>query len=220
MITICDNECKQQEELANLKNIYLESKNVLDGAPIQYEMAQKNYFTMLNGVAGYNEMLKSQYTTEGNNNLSAMENNFNNNYNKVYKKIQMLQEIQQYVPKKKEGFEGIEDSKINLSLQQQGIVASNLNNEITLNNRKSQYELEEYNKLRRYYNIYFIVFYILVFVLLLMFIKTTDISYFTKIIILLCLALFPYYISWIVYFIYKSFKYIYNRTTMNIFRKI
>jgi hypothetical protein len=220
MITVCDNECEQQQELSNLKSIYLESKNVMDGAPIQYEIAKKNYYTMKDGVSGYSEMLKDEYTKKGNEKLIAIENNFNKNYNKVYKKIQMLQEIQQYVPSTTENFEGISNSKINLSLQQQGVVASNLNNQVVLNNRKSQYELEEYNKLRGYYNIYFIVFYILIFILLLMFIKTTDISYFTKVIILICLALYPYYISWIVYFIYKIFKYIYKRTTMNIFRKI
>jgi len=220
LITVCDNECLQEQELSNLKGIYLESKNVMDTAPVQYEIAKKNYFTMKDGVNGYNEMLKEEYTQEGNNNLISIENNFNNNYNKVYDKIQMLQELQQYIPTTKEGFEGITDSSIQLSLPQQGTVASNLNNQIVLNNRKSQYELEEYNKLRGYYNIYFIVFYILVSVLLLMFIKKTTITYFTKIIILLCLALYPYYISWLVYFIYKGLKFIYKRSTMNIFKKI
>ena len=222
LITVCDNDCLQEQELANLKNIYLESKNTMDTAPIQYEIAKKNYFTMKDGVNGYSEMLKEEYTNEGNAQLLIIENNFIQNYNKVYEKIQMLQELQQYAPSptKKEGFEGIPDSSIQLSLPQQGVVASNLNNDIILNNRKSQYELEEYNKLRGYYNIYFIVFYILVCVLLLMFIKTTPISYFTKFIIILCLALYPYYISWLVYFIYKGLTFIYNRTTLNIFRKI
>jgi hypothetical protein len=234
LITICDNDCLQEQQLANLKNIYLESKNTMDTAPIQYEIAKKNYFTMKDGVNGYNEMLKEEYINEGNAQLLIIENNFIQNYNKVYEKIQMLQELQQYAPSPTttEGFEGISDSSIQLTfegipdssiqltLPQQGIVASNLNNDIILNNRKSQYELEEYNKLRGYYNIYFIVFYILVCVLLLMFIKTTPISYFTKFIIILCLALYPYYISWLVYFIYNGLTFIYNRTTLNIFRKI
>jgi hypothetical protein len=218
LITICDSECQKQEEIANLKQIYLAAKNNMESAPVEYETAKKNYLTLKDGVNGYNEMLRKEYTDEATKKKESMEENFNKHYDTVYTKITELQEIQKYIPK--EGFEGVPDKNIFLSLPQQGVVASNLTDNITLNNRKSQYELEEYTKLKKYYSIYFIVFYILVVVLLLMFIKTTNVSYYIKFIFLLCVAFYPYYISWLVYFVYKGIKYIYKRSTMNIFRKI
>jgi hypothetical protein len=222
LITICDSECQQQEEIANLKQIYLAAKNNMESAPVEYETAKQNYFTLKDGVNGYNEILKKEYTDEGTKKKILMEENFNNHYKTVYIKIKQLQELQEYLPKKnrKEGFEGVPNKSIFLSLPQQGVIASNLTDNITLNNRKSQYELEEYTKLKKYYSIYFIIFYILVVVLLLMLIKKTDVSYFIKFVFIVGVACYPYYISWLIYFIHKGLKYIYKRSTMNIFRKI
>ena len=57
---MCNSECKKQKQIDELKQIYLKSQANLASAPVQLQVAQKNYVTFTQGESAYNDLLDNQ----------------------------------------------------------------------------------------------------------------------------------------------------------------
>ena len=59
---LCNSECQKQRESERLKKIWNDSKNNLKTAPLQVEVAEKNYYIFDKGYPKYQDMLFDRYS--------------------------------------------------------------------------------------------------------------------------------------------------------------
>jgi hypothetical protein len=216
-INICDTKCLREKKLNQLEQTYYRTKNNLQAAPNQFENARKEYLTFKYGLSGYNKVLENEYKKEAEIEKNILQTNFDDEYNKISSNITQLGELESYANTQTSNTSYIkyflddEEGFDNLNQPEEQLIKRNLTNQITLNSRKSYYELEGYNSLRFFYRYYFIFYYIFFIILCILFIKKNDLSYYKKFFILLILAFFPYYIPYVVNFHINFLKKMFNK---------
>ena len=229
-INLCDRECLRKKKLNDLQQNYYRAKSSLQSAPNEYEKTRKDYFTFKYGLNGYNKILEKEYKKEVSIEKGKLEVKFNEQYNKISTNIKQLEELQSYSRVKMpntyakyflEGFDNITFEQSNDLLQQEEeLITRNLTNQITLNSRKSYYELEGYTSLHYYYHYYYIFYYIFFIILCILFIKKNNISYYTKFFIVFILAFYPYYISYVVNNSVNFLQKVYNKLPIHIYSNL
>lgn len=225
-INICDTKCLREKKLNQLEQTYNNTKNNLQAAPNEYEIAKKEYLTFKYGLSGYNKVLEKEYKTEAAIEKDKLQSNFDDEYNKLTLNIQQLAELESYANTTTSNTSYIkyflddEEGFDNLNQPEEELIKRNLTNQITLNSRKSYYELEEYNTLRLFYHYYFIFYYIFFIILCILFIKKNDLSYYKKFFILLMLAFFPYYVPYVVNFHISFLKKIFTKLPISIYSNL
>ena len=221
-INICDKECLRNRKLDELQKNYYAAKNNLQAAPNEYDKTRKEYFTFKYGIDGYNKILEKDYKEKVNIEKEKLQIKFDEQYNKIKSNILQLEELQSYSKTKKsnsyakyflEGFDNINQSE-------EELITRNLTNQITLNSRKSYYELEGYSSLRNYYSYYYFFYYIFFIILCILFIKKNNISYYIKFCIVFILAFYPYYISYLIINITNFLQKVYNKLPIHIYTNL
>lgn len=165
---------------------------------------------------------EKEYKTEAHNEKKLLKINFNNDYNRISSNIELLDQLNNYLKIKTNNFyikyflEG--SDSINQSEEQ--LITRNFTNQITLNSRKSYYELEGYINLQQYYYYYYVFYYIFFIILCILFIKKNNISYSIKIVILLILGFYPYFISYVINHITNYLQKIYNKLPIHIYSEL
>ena len=223
-VNICDKKCLRDKKLNELEQNYNRTKNNLQAAPNEYESARKEYFTFKYGLNGYNKVLENEYKKEVAIEKEKLQTNFDDQYSKITSNLIQLEELQSYAKTKTSNTSYIkyflEEGFDNINQTEEELITRNLTNQITLNSRKSYYELEGYNSLRKFYRIYFIFYYIFFIILCILFVKKNNISYYIKFSILLILAFYPYYIPYVINFHIRFLQKVYNKLPIHIYSNL
>ena len=214
---ICDSECLRNKKLNELEQKYYDAKNSLESAPDVYDRTRKDYYIFKYGLNKYNSLLEEEYKKEIIVEKEKLQSAFNEKYDKISYNIQSLKELQSYSKIKtpnsyiKYFLEGFE----NINQTEEELIAGNLSNQISLNSRKSYYELESFMTLRTYYYYYYIFYYVFLIILFILFIKKNNISYYIKFFILIMLIFYPFYISYLVNKLSILLTKIYNKSPIH-----
>lgn len=229
-IISCGPECQRTKILDDLYSKYINSETNLKTAPSVYENSRKNYYVYKEGSNYYNDLLEKELNTKAENIAINLDNEFNKQI-KSSKALNTLYESS--VLNSEANFE-----YYNSLLKENDDLIKNLKEKkinILVNDRKTYYEDNEYEKLKRNYYYWKILYYILllIFILASLLTKTEigrrigiatetelGISNFKLFLIFILLLFIPYILNILIYIIKKIYHYIKIRTPINVYNNI
>lgn len=201
----CDENCQRQKTINQLRKTYLAAKTNLITAPTQVETSFKNYLVYLEGEPAYLEYKESELEAKAKQITTTIEQDVNkividetrniNTYDGLLINISNIYEYYQDYLK-----ENIElENKLKI-----------MKSDIVTNDRKTYYEEQGIESLKKYYIIIFI-FYTVVVVsyIICCFVIPTNLSIKLKIVILVLLIIYPFISSWLL----TQIIHLYNQTT-------
>jgi hypothetical protein len=209
----CDETCRRDKELANLKQEMMDAEVNIETAPQQLDRIKKKYFTLLKGAASYNEMRTEELKKEADKMISNLKDKFQQvvigyhtrvgqnhvltkslNDNKKY--LKMLSDKKNAPPVMMTSTSPI-DTSVNYKVTASG------EDPLTLN-RVLEYERRKYTSTKAYYN-YMSIFYnvLLFFIIVLLYGLKNSFSETEKIILIVFIILykwgFMYVLTFIIY---------------------
>lgn len=187
----CDSECQQQQEAQQLKQNYLNAVNNLNNAPQEVQTTYQQYLNFTQGSGAYPQYQQSNLEQQAENISTEYQANFNNEMNNVktllstytglynnYKNIYDLNKI--YT---KENYELQKDIDIT-------------NTDTLTNDRKTFYENQATESLKKYY-----IFFSIVYGIVIMYYLRNMIKYNyhtpTAVGFLLLLIIYPFISLWL-----------------------
>lgn len=199
---ICGPSCQEQKKKDESKQKYLDAQNNLTTAPEQLKSATKNYYILNEGELGYNKMVLRELKQKSDAIALLIANNFmdyldviNNNledYNNAVKETRIVQSLN-------------DEYRHKIKIMQDNLLTRRTNR--TTNNRKSYYEDQQIQNLHAWKKLFKIIFYILTITLAIaLFISPSSLSISKKIIIIILLALYPFYILFIAKYVMKTYS--------------
>lgn len=202
----CGPTCQKLKVSDNLKQKYLNAQTNVLTAPEQLETAKRNYYIYTEGDTYYNNMLQQELTNTATEITNSLKNNFqqvvdySETMNKYYNSA-LLNSLNS-----DDLLNEYTDKNYNLSKE-----LINLRGDILTNDRKTIYEEEAITNIKSWHTLFWYIYYIFVLVYLFACIfVSSSISILMRIIILILLVFYPYYIHKISIIIYNSISDIYT----------
>ena len=213
---LCGPDCQKNKTTTELKQKYLDAQTNLQIAPINLENTKKNYYVYSEGLPFYNNMLEEELEQKADKIATLVSENFNsevsdanvmNNYlntaliNSKYTK----ELLANYLEKNK---------KLELELKESY-------GDILTNDRKTYYETDALNNLTFWYRLFWYIYYVLVIMLILAFIfSPIKLLKIQKVIISVLVIFYPYYIDYIVRWVYGLWKLLISRLPKNVYNNL
>ena len=189
----CDAECQNQKTLNQLKQTYLAAKTNLITAPTQVETSYKNYLVYLEGEPAYLEYKENeleakaeQITTTIQQDIDKIISDEKRNVNTYDGLLINLNNIYEYYDRY---------LKENIELENK---LKTMKSDIVTNDRKTYYEEQGIESLKKYYIIIFVIYAIVVVSFIVCcFVMPSNLSIQIKIVILVLLIIYPFISSWL-----------------------
>jgi hypothetical protein len=199
---MCGPDCQKEKTASELKQKYLNSKTNLKTAPGQVQVAAKNYYMFTTGESGYNEYREQELTDKAEQIITEFKNNFDGDSSKLKTEIDTYNGLAL-------NFRNVFDlyTKYKLENDELEKELKDTVSDILTNDRKTFYEDQSIENLNYYYS-FIRIFYIIVAIgfSISLFFVANQISFFTKIAIIILLSLYPYIstrlLSWVIQLYY------------------
>jgi hypothetical protein len=215
----CGPDCQALEATQTLKEKYEAAKRNVESSPGELQIAEKNYYTYIMGMSGYDEYITSKLTDQSNavkKNIQSLTNtlineikNLNDTYKTSYSSYSYLSKLDQ---KYNDEIDELEENMIKASIT---------TGDVTTNDRKTYYEKQNYDALLGYYKMFLWVFYLLLFVFtVLLFVMNKTMGIFKKIIFVVFFVFFPFFSTDITLWIIRIFYNFIELFPSNIYTKI
>jgi hypothetical protein len=213
---MCGPTCQKQKITDQLKQKYLDAETNMQTAPIKLEESKKNYYIYSEGRPYYDNMQEEELKQKANKVAELLEKNFNeelssakimNSYlNTALINSQYTKDLlDNYLEKNQE---------LKTTLREQ-------RGDILTNDRKTYYETDALTTLKNWYRLLWYLYYIVVLMLGLSFIfAPNSISTIKKVVIILLVIFYPYYINYIVKWIYSIWLKINSRIPKNVYNDL
>lgn len=197
--SICDANCQKQQSLTQLQNTLQNAKSNLSNAPTEYQAAKKNYLVELNGKNAYNQSVEDNLTKKAGTIATTLQNNFNkncqqastllSNYQGTYVNLNnILDLLKKYI-----------DDNTQLKNE-----INNLSSDVVTNDRKTYYEDQSLDNLKKYYKwMKYIYYFMALIYLFVVYFYPNPLSNKTKIIIFVIMLIYPYIIDPIFKYLFK-----------------
>ena len=209
----CDSECQKNKASNELKHKYLAAKDNLVTAPIQVQVAQKNYVIFANGELAYNELHEEELKQKAKLISEKFVTNFEDKISDIKTKneiytgvlVNFKNVVDLYKKYKKENITLFKELKDNTS-------------DILTNERKTYYEDQGIERLDFFYRYIFFIVYIIFVIgfIILSFIYPSTVNWKTKLGITIGLIILPFISTWILAFIIRIIYNIYDMIPKNI----
>jgi len=213
---MCGPTCQKQKITEQLKQKYLDAETNMQTAPIKLEESKRNYYVYSEGRPYYDNMQEEELKQKANKVAELLEKNFNeelssaktmNSYlNTALINSQYTKDLlDSYLEKNQE---------LKTSLREQ-------RGDILTNDRKTYYETDALTTLKNWYRLLWYLYYIVVLILGLSFIfAPNSISTIKKVVIILLVIFYPYYINYFVKWIYSIWLKINSRIPKNVYNDL
>lgn len=186
--TACDSECQRAEELATLKQNYLNALNNLETAPQQVQTTYQDYLTFAEGGGAYQRYQQGSLQQQAQDIATQYQTNFDTNinnsikllntYSGLYTNYNNIMDLSQMY--KEENYE-LEN---NIETGETDVIT---------NERKTFYENQATESLQSYYWILSIIYTaIIIYYIISLLIYPSQYRIFVKIICLLILIIYPF----------------------------
>jgi uncharacterized membrane protein (DUF485 family) len=213
---LCGPTCQKVKKTEELKQKYLDAETNVKTAPIELERSRKNFYVFSEGNAYYENMLEKELNERVEKIASLLSNNFNDELTSASTMNQYLNTAlinSSYVEELLEYY--LEQNK-NLTVK-----LMSHQGDILTNDRKTYYETEELDRLKKWYNVWWYIYYILIVSFIVSCILLpSHLSNVKKIVISILLIFYPYYIDFILRKIYMFFASIYKRLPKNVYNDL
>jgi hypothetical protein len=208
--------CYAQKITEELRDEYLAALEKVKNSPNELREAEKNYITNTQGDYGYHQLLLQRATKIANDEAINLFNKFTDTLNETQYIIETLNTNYSSNVYLSDIFEQTTANNANL---QDAINNTNADN-IT-KNRKSYYEQEEYNTLKRWYLFWFYVYiFLLLIFALAIFLTYSDYSFMSKLGFLTLFILYLFGIKYIIIGIVNIYNFSTNLFPKNIYLNI
>lgn len=210
---ICGPSCQKDKITKELKQKYLDAETNLKTAPDQFKKARMNYYVYSEGETSYNAMQESELKEKAKNIAEQLTTLFNNeltNANTMNSYLNTATINSQYtvdllntlLAKNKELAEQLKES----------------HSDIITNDRKTYYENEAIDSLELWYVLFRHAFYFLSIILLITLISMRK--YGNAVIAFLVLLFYPFYINFVVKWLYHTITRLINQWPSNIYNNL
>jgi ABC-type multidrug transport system fused ATPase/permease subunit len=213
---MCGPDCQKDKTSNELKQQYLDAKTNNIIAPIKLEESRKNYYVYTKGENYYNNMLDeelknraeklSELISDSFNEEVANAKTMNQYYNTSLINSSYTKELLEEYSEK--------NSELKLKLRDN-------HGDILTNDRKTYYESTALDRLKLWYTFYWYIYYIFVIIFLLaIFLSPSKLSIIVKLIILILLVFYPYYIDYVSNMIFTNIKNVYNSLPKSVYNNL
>ena len=206
--------CYAQKITQQLKDAYLVALENVRVAPIELRNAEKNYVTNTQGDNGYYQLLVKRATKVANDEAVKLFDKFMSTLNETTYIVETLQAVHTInkgltLSSGADGTDGLQED------------INNLNIDNMTKNRKSYYELEEYNNLKKWYLFWFYIYICLLLVFgIAIFLTNSDYSFMSKLGFLTLFILYLIGIKYIIYGLIYTYIFCTNLFPKNIYMNI
>lgn len=208
----CGPDCQALEATQTLKEKYEKAKSNVESAPGKLQTAEKNYYTNIMGMSGYNDYIKDKLTDQANN----IETNINTVINPLILEMKDLNDTYKsisssnaYLLKLKQKY----NEEINNLEDNMG--------DVTTNDRKTYYETQNYNTLIFFYKFALWVYYIsLIVFTIMLFLYNRTMGITVKIICIVCFVLYPFFSTDITLWLVRIFYNLAELFPSNVYTRI
>jgi hypothetical protein len=211
----CGPDCQRTQTANELKNEYINSETKLLLAQPNYELAKKNYYTFIAGENGYNEILEKNLNNVSDKIIDQFKNSLNEEINKIENQLATYEGILVNYDNIVELNKNYKSENIILAKQ-----LKEKTNDILTNDRKTYYEDQEIDMLKKYYSYVFVVIYMIVVLCFAFFslIYPSDFSLKFRIIILIFFLILPYISTWLLSKLIKLIYWFYSILPKNVYK--
>ena len=215
---LCGPTCQKLKVTEELKQKYLDAETNMQTAPIQLEQSKKNYYVYSEGRPFYDNMKEEELKEKAEQISDLVGANFNDeltnaNTMNTYLNTALINSkhteelLKEYLNKNK---------TLKLQLRES-------HGDILTNDRKTYYETEALERLQTWYKFWWFVYYIIIIILLLALLFASgklDGQIYKKILLIVLLVFYPYYIDFLVKWIYGIWISFTNRLPKNVYNNL
>ena len=213
---VCGPDCQKQKVSEELKQKYLGAQTNLQTAPINLENTRKNYYVFTEGRPFYDNMLEEELKQKAEQIAILLSENFNNevkdaNVMNIYLNTALINSkytkelLQEYLEK---------NQILKLKLRE-------THGDILTNDRKTYYETDAYDNIVLWYRFFWWIYYIVVLMLILaLLLSPSSLTWMKKIIVLVLFIFYPYYITYVVNWIYDQYLWIQSKIPKNVYNSL
>ena len=194
----CGPDCQRERKLQDLKQNYLDAQLNEQTAPHKYQEAKKKYIIFKEGEGNYNKLRLEELEKKAEKIIGEIESKFKEQIVLILKSNQYLETE---IINSKNTIELLEDYKVKDELLV--LERKNKINEVMTNDRKSYYENQEIDSIKRWSVILLWIYFIAVIVLSLEVLFSSTLKIPIKFIILVCFYFYPFIIFSITGILYK-----------------
>jgi hypothetical protein len=208
----CGPDCQALEATKTLKKKYEAAKTNVASAPGELQTAEKNYYTYIMSMSGYDEYITNKLTDQANN----IETNINTVINPLILEMKDLNDTYKSISSSNAYLLKLEqkyNKEINNLEDNMGYV--------TTNDRKTYYETQNYNTLIFFYKFALWVYYIsLIVFTIMLFLYNRTMGITVKIICIVCFVLYPFFSTDITLWLVRIFYNLAELFPSNVYTKI
>lgn len=199
IIKSCDTDCMKQNNKQELKNRFLNAKKALNEAPYNLKSAKRNFYVYSYGQNRYNQIkereikkkideLAKNLTVNHNEFMDMIDTSLKSYDDSVIYYNNMVDMYEKYNEYNEKALVGIDNKK----------------NSYFLNARRVDYENEELDKIKIWYNISLIIYFLILATYIFSFIWFGLYNNKTNLTALILFCVFPFLIPFILYFLLQT----------------
>lgn len=213
---LCGPTCQKLKVTEELKQKYLDAETNIQTAPIKLEQTKKNYYIYTEGRPYYDNMKEEELNKKASTISELLKENFNSelssaNTMNTYLNTALINSentkelLKEYVDK---------NQLLKLKLRER-------HGDILTNDRKTYYETEAYERLVLWYRFFWWIYYIVVLMLILALIfSRSGLSLIVKVVLSIVFIFYPYYIDYIVKWIYGKIMWLQSKIPKNVYNSL
>lgn len=213
---VCGPDCQRQKMIGELNQKYLDAQTNLQTAPINLENSRKNYYVYKEGQPFYDNLLEEELKqkaeviakllTESFNVEVTSANTMNQYYNTDIINSRYTKELLETMRKK--------NKLLKLELRKK-------QTDILTNDRKTYYENTASDTLTLWYKFWWYFYYIMVAVYVIaIFVSPSQTSWIKKLVLLVLLVFYPYYIDPLIRWVYNLGANIHNSLPKSVYNNL
>lgn len=213
---VCGPTCQKLKITEELKQKYLDAQTNMQIAPIKLEETKKNYYVYSEGGPYYDNMREQELIDKSNKISQLIEENFNKELSgattmNTYLNTALINSqntkdlLKEYLDKNQE---------LKLTLRERY-------GDILTNDRKTYYETNALERLSLWYKFLWYIFYIgVVIIILALFLSPNNLQLYKKLVIIVLFVFYPYYINFIVTWLYSKWLTILGSIPINVYNNL
>jgi hypothetical protein len=209
-------ECEKTKNSEQLQQKYLAAQTNVKTAPYQEREAEKEYYTYTQGAAAYNTMLNKKLEETANKKSNDILASFNKN-------VKAATELNDTLSSLTSNYEHISELYKNYVEENDGLknkIRSH-GTDLVTSDRKTYYEVQNYDILKSWYTIWRWLYFILLVVFAIgMFLSKSTYSNVAKLSLFAAFALYPYFINYIVFYLLRGMVRLHSLLPKNVYTNL
>ena len=212
---LCGPNCQQTRAQEELQQKYLDAQTNVQTAPIYLKEAKKEYYLQVKGQSAYNQMIEQDLTTEANKIAFQLIREFKKQVDES--KLLNIYYNSDIINSKntKELYNAYRDENKELEIQIRDSYS-----DVLTNDRKTYYEIQEYDSLKWWYTLFLTCYYILALVFFgTIILSNNQMNLWIKLFSVVLLIIYPYIIGPIGGYIRAFVNEIKKQLPKNVYKK-